>query len=85
MALTNSRVMIHQPLGGVSGQASDIEIHAKEILRLRETLNEILVTHTGQDLERIRRDTDRDYIMRADEAMEYGIIDEVMKARPADS
>ena len=81
LALPNSRVMIHQPLGGVSGQASDIEIHAREILRLRNTLNEILVEHTGRDLERIRQDTDRDYIMTADEAVQYGVIDEVMRAR----
>ena len=72
--------MIHQPMGGVTGQASDIEIHAKEILRLRQTLNDILVSHTGKDLEKIREDTDRDYIMTADDALEYGIIDEVMSA-----
>ena len=82
MALPNSRVMIHQPLGGVSGQASDIEIHAKEILRLREALSKILVKHTGQDLDKVRQDTDRDYIMTATEALEYGIIDDVMEARP---
>jgi ATP-dependent Clp protease protease subunit len=81
LALPNSRVMIHQPLGGVSGQASDIEIHAREILRLRNTLNEILVEHTGRDLARIQHDTDRDYIMTADEAVQYGVIDEVMRAR----
>ena len=80
MALVNSRVMIHQPMGGVTGQASDIEIHAKEILRLRQTLNDILVSHTGQDIEKIREDTDRDYIMTADDALKYGIIDEVMSA-----
>ncbi len=85
MALPNSRVLIHQPLGGVSGQASDIEIHAKEILRLRATLNKILVHHTGQDLDKVRQDTDRDYIMTADEAAKYGIIDEVMNARPKES
>jgi len=84
MALPHSRVMIHQPLGGVSGQASDIEIHAKEILRLRNTLNDILVSHTGQDLAKVRLDTDRDYIMTSEEAVEYGIIDEVMKARTED-
>ena len=83
MALPNSRVMIHQPLGGVSGQASDIEIHAKEILRLREVLSTILCSHTGQDLDKVRRDTDRDYIMTAKDAVEYGLIDEVMEARPA--
>jgi ATP-dependent Clp protease protease subunit len=81
MALVNSRVMIHQPIGGVTGQASDIEIHAKEILRLRKTLNEILVAHTGQDFEKIRLDTDRDYIMTADDALKYGIIDDVMRAQ----
>ncbi len=84
MALPHSRVMIHQPLGGVSGQASDIEIHAKEILRLRSTLNDILVHHTDQDLSKVRLDTDRDYIMTAEEAVEYGIIDEVMETRSED-
>lgn len=81
MALPHSRVLIHQPLGGVTGQASDIEIHAREILRLRETLNQILATSTGQSLERVKGDTDRDYIMTATEALEYGIIDEVMTQR----
>jgi ATP-dependent Clp protease protease subunit len=81
MALPNSRILIHQPLGGVSGQASDIEIHAREILRLRATLSEILVKHTGQDLDKVRHDTDRDFIMDAPEAFKYGIIDEVMEAR----
>jgi ATP-dependent Clp protease protease subunit len=80
-ALPNSRVLIHQPLGGVQGQASDIEIHAREILRLRERLNEILVRHTGQEFDKVKHDTDRDYIMTADEAKEYGIIDEVMSAK----
>ncbi|MCP4606833.1 MAG: ATP-dependent Clp protease proteolytic subunit [Proteobacteria bacterium] len=84
MALPNSRVMIHQPLGGVSGQASDIEIHAKEILRLRETLSQILGRHTGQDLDKVRQDTDRDYIMTAQDAADYGIIDEVMETRIKD-
>jgi len=78
-ALPNSRVLIHQPLGGVRGQASDIEIHAREILRLRQRLNEILVENTNRDMERIQHDTDRDFIMTADEAVEYGIIDAVMK------
>ena len=78
MALPNSRVLIHQPLGGVSGQASDIEIHAKEILRLRKNLNQILVDNTGQKMSKIQHDTDRDYIMTAKEAVSYGIIDEVM-------
>ena len=76
--LPNSRVLIHQPLGGASGQASDIDIQAREILKLREKLNEILVRHTGQDFDRIRRDTDRDYFMGAYEAKEYGIVDEVL-------
>ncbi|MDJ0766050.1 MAG: ATP-dependent Clp protease proteolytic subunit [Myxococcota bacterium] len=81
MALPNSRIMIHQPLGGVSGQASDIEIHAKEILRLREKLNEILAKHTGKELDNVRLDTDRDYIMTAFDGVDYGIIDEVMEER----
>jgi len=78
MALPNSRVMIHQPLGGVQGQASDIEIHAKEILRLRKRLNEILVRCSGQPIEKVKDDTDRDYIMTAEEAREYGLVDELM-------
>ncbi|MGD8377030.1 MAG: ATP-dependent Clp endopeptidase proteolytic subunit ClpP [Acidobacteriota bacterium] len=77
-ALPNARVLIHQPLGGVQGQASDIDIQTKEILRLRERLNEILVHHTGQSIDRIRQDTDRDFIMTAAHAKEYGIIDEVI-------
>jgi ATP-dependent Clp protease protease subunit len=76
--LPNSRVLIHQPMGGVSGQASDIEIHAREILQLRERLNEILVRHTGQEMERVKHDTERDFFMNADQAKEYGIVDEVM-------
>jgi ATP-dependent Clp protease protease subunit len=76
-ALPNARIMIHQPLGGFQGQAADIEIHAKEILRLKQKLNELLVHHTGQPLERIERDTDRDYFMGPAEAKEYGIIDDV--------
>ena len=80
-ALPNARVLIHQPLGGVSGQASDIEIHAREILHLRQTLNDILVRHTGQPTERIQKDTERDFFMGAGDAKEYGIIDEVMKSR----
>jgi ATP-dependent Clp protease protease subunit len=85
-ALPNSRIIIHQPIGGVQGQASDISIHAKEILRIRQELNQILAFHTKQDLARIERDTERDFIMTAAEAKEYGIIDEVMekrKSRPA--
>jgi len=80
MALPHSRVLIHQPLGGVTGQASDIEIHAREILRLRETLNDILAGNTGQPLDKVKGDTDRDYIMTAEEALKYGIIDEVMNS-----
>jgi ATP-dependent Clp protease protease subunit len=77
-ALPSSRILIHQPLGGAQGQASDIDIQAREILKLREQLNDILVKHTGQTHEKIRRDTDRDYFMGAYEAKEYGLIDEVM-------
>jgi ATP-dependent Clp protease protease subunit len=77
-ALPNSRVMIHQPLGGFSGQASDIEIHAREILSMKERLNEILAKHTGQEVARIAADTDRDHFMSAEEAMAYGLIDEVV-------
>lgn len=80
-ALPHSRIMIHQPLGGAQGQASDIHIHAKEILRLRDELNQILAEHTGQDLEKIREDTERDYFMTAQNAMEYGLIDKVMRSR----
>ena len=80
-ALPNSRIIIHQPLGGVQGQASDIDIQAKEILRMRERLNGILAENTGQDLERIEQDTDRDYIMTAEQSREYGLIDEVITKR----
>jgi len=80
--LPHSRVMIHQPLGGFQGQATDIEIHAKEILLIREKLNSILAKHTGQDIERIGKDTDRDNFMSADDAAEYGLIDEVLSTRP---
>lgn len=80
-ALPHSRVMIHQPLGGAQGQASDIEIQAKEILTLRSKLNDILVHHTGQPSDKIERDTDRNYFMSAEEAKEYGIIDEIMERR----
>jgi ATP-dependent Clp protease protease subunit len=80
-ALPNSRIIIHQPLGGVQGQAADIEIHAREILRIRETLNGILVSNTGQPMEKISNDTDRDYIMTAERAKEYGLIDEVIAER----
>jgi len=80
-ALPNSRIIIHQPLGGAQGQASDIDIQAKEILRMRERLNRILAENTGQDLERIEQDTDRDYIMTAAQSKEYGLIDEVISKR----
>jgi ATP-dependent Clp protease protease subunit len=80
-ALPNSRVMIHQPMGGFQGQASDIAIHAKEILSLRAKLNEIMAHHTGQPIERIERDTDRDNFLSAKEAAEYGLIDKVLVSR----
>jgi ATP-dependent Clp protease protease subunit len=79
--LTHSRMMIHQPLGGFQGQASDFDIHAKEILKARERLNQILVSHTGQSLEKIEADTDRDRFMSGDEACDYGLIDEVLLSR----
>jgi len=78
-ALPYSRVLIHQPLGGIQGQATEIEIHAREILKLRKTLNDILVKHTGQSSERIESDTERDYFMSPEEAKEYGLIDEVLQ------
>lgn len=80
-ALPNSRVMIHQPLGGFQGQATDIDIHAKEILKMRDNLNGILAKHTGQDIETIARDTERDNFMSAATAAEYGMIDSVMESR----
>jgi ATP-dependent Clp protease, protease subunit len=80
-SLPNSRIMIHQPLGGAQGQATDIEIQAREILRLKHRLNEILAFHTGQDIKRIEKDTDRDYFMDPHEAKEYGIIDTVLAAK----
>jgi ATP-dependent Clp protease, protease subunit len=79
--LPNSRVMIHQPLGGFQGQASDVEIHAREILYLRQRMNEILAKHTGQPVDAIARDTDRDNFMSGDEAVKYGLVDKVMSAR----
>ena len=79
--LPNSRVMIHQPSGGFSGQASDIEIHAKEVLYLKRKLNEMMAQHTGQPIERIERDTDRDNFMGAEDALKYGLVDRVLKAR----
>ena len=81
-ALPHSRVMIHQPLGGFQGQATDIEIHAKEILLIREKLNMILARHTGQDLEQIGQDTERDNFMSAEQSVTYGIIDKVLDTRP---
>jgi ATP-dependent Clp protease, protease subunit len=80
-SLPNSRILIHQPMGGFQGQASDIEIQAKEILRMKETLNQILVRHTGKDLAQIQNDTDRDFFMSGMEAKEYGIIDHVIENR----
>ena len=80
-SLPNARIMIHQPLGGAQGQASDIEIQAREILRMKEVLNQMLATHTNQDIKRIRKDTDRDYFMSGDEAKRYGIIDHVVTNR----
>ena len=80
-ALPNSRVMIHQPMGGFSGQASDVEIHAKEILYLRQRLNEILAKHTRQPMEVIQRDTDRDFFMGAEDAVKYGLVDKVLTSR----
>lgn len=81
IALPNSRIMIHQPMGGMQGQASDIEIHAKEILKTRAKLNEILAKHTRRPLDRIEADTDRDYYMSANEAKEYGIVDKIIEKR----
>ncbi len=85
LSLPHSRIMIHQPSGGFGGQASDIELHAKEILRLKAKLNEIMMKHTGQPLDRIEKDTDRDYFMGAGEAKEYGLIDEVVVKKPLPS
>jgi ATP-dependent Clp protease protease subunit len=78
MALPNAKIMIHQPLGGVEGQASDIEIHAKEIIKTKQKLNEIIAFHTGQPIEVVSRDTDRDHFLTAEEAKEYGLIDKVV-------
>ena len=82
-ALPFSRVMIHQPLGGAQGQASEIEIHAREILRVREEMNGVLAKHTGQSIEKIAHDTDRDYFLTSREAMEYGLIDKVLERHEA--
>jgi ATP-dependent Clp protease protease subunit len=81
-ALPHSRIMIHQPLGGFQGQATDIEIHAREILLIREKLNKILSNHTGQDIERIGLDTDRDNFMSGEQSVAYGLIDQVLDRRP---
>lgn len=81
IALPNSRIMIHQPLGGAQGQASDIEIQAREIIKIKETLNNILVKHTGQSMRKIKGDTDRDFYMTAREALAYGIVDRVIDKR----
>jgi ATP-dependent Clp protease protease subunit len=80
-SLPNSRIMIHQPLGGAQGQASDIAIQAKEIIRMKETLNDILASHTGKDIKDIELDTDRDFFMAGHQALEYGLIDNVVKSR----
>lgn len=83
--LPNSRIMVHQPLGGFQGQASDIDIHAREILTIRDRLNGILATHTGQDIKKIQKDTDRDNFMNGEQAVEYGLIDSVLSARPSET
>ena len=80
-ALPNSRILIHQPMGGFQGQATDIDIHAQEILRMRNDLNRILAFHTGQNIRKIKKDTERDYFMSAEEARKYGIIDKVLQKR----
>jgi ATP-dependent Clp protease protease subunit len=83
--LPNARVMIHQPSGGFSGMASDIAIHAKEILQIKSRLNEMLASHTGRSVEQVERDVDRDYFMSASEAQAYGLVDSVLEKRPADT
>ena len=80
-ALPHSRILLHQPMGGFQGQASDIDIQAREIIRLKGTLNEILAAHTGQELSKVEQDTDRDYFMSADEAKEYGVVDQKLTSR----
>jgi ATP-dependent Clp protease protease subunit len=85
MSLPHSRIMIHQPLGGAQGQATDIEIQAKEILYHKQRLNELLASHTGKPLERIQEDTERDFFMSAQESVEYGLIDQVIDRRPSAS
>ena len=83
-ALPHSRIMLHQPLGGVQGQAADIDIHAREVLRIREELNNILMKHTGQTMKKIEKDTDRDMFMTSKQALDYGVIDEVISSRKKD-
>lgn len=83
-ALPHARILIHQPMGGFQGQAADIDIHAREILRIREELNNILAKHTGQSLKKIQQDTDRDFFMSGDEAVEYGLVDDVVTKRELD-
>jgi len=80
-ALPNSRVMIHQPLGGFQGQASDIDIHAREMLKIKQKMNELMAKHSGQTVEKVSKDTDRDHFLSADEAKDYGIIDQVIESR----
>lgn len=80
-ALPNARIMIHQPLGGVQGQATDIDIQAKEILRMREIINDILVRHTGKELDQVKMDTDRDFFLSSEQARDYGLIDEVIEKK----
>lgn len=82
ICLPNSRVMIHQPLGGFQGQASDFEIHAREILSIKEKMNRLMAKHTGQDYEKVARDTDRDNFLSATQSMEYGLVDQVLTTRP---
>ncbi len=81
-SLPHARIMIHQPLGGFQGQATDIEIHAREILKMKDTLNQIMANHTGQSLEKIHADTDRDFFMSGEDARQYGLIDEVIAKKP---
>jgi ATP-dependent Clp protease protease subunit len=83
MALPHSRVLIHQPLGGAQGQASDIKIQADEILRMKKLLNDILAANCNQDIDKVTKDTDRDYIMTAEDAKEYGLVDRVVAKKPA--
>ena len=81
VCLPHARVLIHQPLGGAQGQATDIDIQAREILRMREEINSIIVKHTGQEMEKIRQDTERDFFMNAEQALKYGIIDQIVEKR----